>query len=53
MPDRTVHCKVCGTPITGYDFPERMEKLRRHYKKHHPRKWRASIESGVSKRARK
>lgn len=36
MPDKTIHCSKCGKAITGWDFAERMSKLRRHYKKSHP-----------------
>ncbi len=52
MPDRTIHCKVCNRPITGYDFAERMAKLRRHYKKYHPSRFKASIKRGVKARQR-
>lgn len=40
MPVRTVHCSVCGKGISGYDFPERMKKIRKHYKEAHPRKFK-------------
>jgi len=36
MPKKTVHCSICGKAISGVDFGERMKKLRRHRKKHHP-----------------
>jgi len=42
MPTRTIHCSICRKAISGYDFPERMKKLRHHYKISHPtefRKW--------------
>lgn len=35
MPTKTIHCKRCGAPISGYTFAERMQKLRRHYKEKH------------------
>lgn len=38
---RTVRCSRCGKAIKGYDFKERMGKLRRHYKKYHPRVFKA------------
>ena len=53
MPRKTVHCRVCGAPISGYDFEERMARLRRHYKRHHPRIWRESVKRGAEKRRRK
>lgn len=53
MPVKTVHCRVCGAPIRGYDFEERMAKLRRHYKRHHPRLWRKSIEKALETKREK
>jgi len=50
VPAQTVKCKLCGGRITGYDFPERMAKLRRHYKRRHPAAFRRSIRKGVKKR---
>lgn len=44
MPVRTVRCSKCGARISGYDYPERMAKLRRHYKKYHPIKFKKMIE---------
>lgn len=40
MPIMTIHCKVCGRGISGYDFAERMTKLRHHYQKKHPSEFR-------------
>ncbi|MHA1757962.1 MAG: hypothetical protein ACTSVV_14405 [Promethearchaeota archaeon] len=40
MPVRTIHCSICGKAIKGYNFQERMSKLRRHYKKYHPKKFK-------------
>jgi len=40
MPIRTVECSICDAGISGYDFPERMAKLRRHYKRVHPAKFK-------------
>jgi len=53
MPMKTIHCRRCGKAIRGENFPQRMAKLRRHYKKAHPRIWRESIRRGVRKRAKK
>ena len=52
MPERTIHCSICGARIRGYDFPERMAKLRRHYRAKHPRMFRAGIKRGVRTRAK-
>lgn len=48
MPSKTVHCKTCGAAISGYTFKERMAKLRRHYKKHHPAKFRKAIKKAIA-----
>jgi len=53
VPKKTVHCRVCGAPITGYDFPERMAKLRRHYKRKHPKLWRKSVEKALATKRKK
>jgi len=53
MPMLTIHCRTCGAAISGYDFPERMAKLRRHYASKHPKKWREAIKRGVRKRAKR
>ena len=50
MPYRVVHCRVCGAAIGGENFPQRMAKLRRHYKARHPRKWKESVRKGVEAR---
>lgn len=52
MPIKQVHCKQCGAGISGYDFSERMAKLRRHYASKHPRKWKESIKRGVKARTK-
>lgn len=51
MPDRTIHCSVCNAPISGYDFPERMKKLREHRQKYHPAAFAKSVKKGVRTRA--
>jgi hypothetical protein len=43
MPEKTVHCSICGKAIRGFDFQERMAKLRRHRKKKHPEAHRKSV----------
>ena len=53
MPYKVVHCRVCKQGIGGQDFPERMAKIRSHYKKEHPKKWQEAIRRGVLKRKRK
>jgi len=50
MPKKTVHCRLCGKAISGYDFPERMTKLRRHRKRSHPKAHRKSIKKAVRTR---
>lgn len=52
MPVRRIYCSICGKSISGYDFPERMEKLRHHYKEEHPKRFKASIKKGVATRKR-
>lgn len=52
MPTRTVHCSICGKAISGYDFSERMDKLRRHRTKEHPGAAKASTRKGVATRRR-
>jgi len=47
MPVRTIHCKLCREAISGYDFPERMRKLRSHRKEHHPEAFKKSIKRGI------
>lgn len=49
-PVRTIHCKRCGAAISGYDFAERMRKLRRHYKEKHLRTFKKSVRNGVATR---
>jgi hypothetical protein len=44
MPQKTVHCSICGHAITGSDFIERMSKLRRHRKEKHPKAFQESYE---------
>lgn len=43
MPMRTVHCHLCGKAIRGYDFAERMKKLRHHRKQKHPSAHKRSV----------
>jgi len=50
VPYKVVHCQVCKQGIGGQDFPERMAKIRSHYKKKHPKKWKEAIRRGVLKR---
>lgn len=47
MPMQTVHCSICGKAIKGYDFKERMDKLRHHRKLKHPSAHRQSIKKGL------
>jgi hypothetical protein len=47
MPNKTVHCKICGAGISGSSFRERMAKIRRHYAKHHPAAWRRAVRKAV------
>jgi len=49
MPE-VVHCSVCGKAIRVENFADQMAKLRRHYKKYHPKKFKESIKRGVKKR---
>jgi hypothetical protein len=53
MPTRTIHCSRCGKAISGYDFAERMSKLRRHYKEKHIGVFRRAIKRGARKRRRR
>ncbi len=50
MPTRTIHCSLCKKSIQGYDFPERMDKLRRHRKKHHPMAHKVSVRRAIRSR---
>lgn len=50
MSYKVVHCKQCGAKIGGETFAERMVKLRRHYRDHHPKKWGAPKKKGTAKR---
>ncbi len=43
MPIKTIHCRICGKPIRGETFEERMAKLRRHRKQKHPTAHKRSI----------
>ena len=43
MPMKTVHCSLCGKPIKGRNFQERMAKLRRHRKRAHPTAHKRSV----------
>jgi len=43
MPMKTVHCSLCGKPIKGRNFQERMAKLRRHRKQKHPKAHKKSV----------
>lgn len=52
MPTMTIHCKLCGKGISGYDFAERMAKLRRHRAKYHPAAFWKSVNKSVSSRER-
>jgi hypothetical protein len=51
MPNKTVHCKICRAPISGSTFKERMAKIRRHYKNHHPKAWAGAIKKAVATKA--
>lgn len=48
MPEKTIRCRICGKAIKGYDFPERMAKLRRHYSRAHPKHWRQSVAKSLA-----
>jgi len=56
---KVIHCRTCGKVIRRFDrrryrghVPQReiLAAIRRHYKKFHPRKFRASIRKGVRTR---
>ena len=47
MPMKTVHCRLCGKPIKGMDFAERMKKLRHHRKEKHPKAHRESVKKAL------
>jgi len=53
MPNKTVHCKICGTGISGSSFKERMAKIRRHYKNKHPKAWTRAIKKAIATKAGK
>ena len=50
MPERTVHCSICGKAITGYDLEERMSKLWHHRKHAHPTAFKRSVEKSIRSR---
>jgi len=47
MPEKVVHCSICGYAVKGYDFYERMSKLRRHRKEAHPKAHKGSVKKGL------
>lgn len=55
-PAKVYRCRVCGKVILRkkkgkkYGVEGVMEKIRRHYKKYHPKKFREMIEKGVKTR---
>lgn len=53
MPERTVHCRICGKSVSGFDFAERMAKLRSHRKTEHPILHKRSIRKGVERRRKR
>lgn len=53
MPKTTVHCSICGYAVSGYNFQERMEKLRRHRKKKHPKAHKKSVKKTLETKRRK
>jgi hypothetical protein len=53
MPNKTVHCKLCGASISGSTFKERMAKIRRHYKNKHPKAWAGVVKKAVATKVRK
>lgn len=53
MPTKTIHCRICGKSISGYDFAERMKKLRRHRKEKHPGAHKASVKKSQATRRKK
>jgi len=56
-----VKCGICGKRIPytrGYVVvngvqPGRLQAIRRHWSKRHPRAWKQAIQKGVIKRARR
>lgn len=50
MPAKTVHCSICGQAVTGYDFKERMDKLRKHRKQKHPGAHKKSVKKALKTR---
>jgi hypothetical protein len=53
MPEKTIHCSLCGQAITGYDFPERMDKLRKHRKMKHPKAHKQSVKKSAATKRKK
>lgn len=53
MPVQTIKCSICDARISGYDMPERMGKLRRHYKRMHPAKFRQMIKKSIATKREK
>lgn len=53
MPRKTIHCSLCGKPIFGDNFPERMARLRRHRKRSHSKAHRRSIKKAVRTRRKR
>jgi hypothetical protein len=53
MPSLTVHCSICGKAVSGYNFEERMSKLRRHRKNYHPSAHRRSTRKMIATKRRK
>lgn len=51
MPE-VVHCRLCGKPIRVENFRDQMSKIRRHYKEHHPKAFKESIEKAKEARAK-
>ncbi len=49
-PNRTIHCSICSKAIIGYDFPERMKKLRHHRERMHPYAFKQSVAKSVKTR---
>lgn len=59
---KEIHCRTCGKLIRRFDrrkyqghVPPDMilDAIRKHYKKHHPGKFRANIKKGVQTRKKK
>ncbi|MEM5867235.1 MAG: hypothetical protein QXG39_04880 [Candidatus Aenigmatarchaeota archaeon] len=57
MPYTIIRCRTCGKVITRYKghkgLEHRMKMIRRHYKKHHPAKFREFIKKALETKRKK